>query len=444
MAKKKRSTYDKRIRLHPKQGLAYKSGKRVVLCCSGIQGGKSYVGALKLLRAVQSQFPAKDYPTANFAVVAPNYPALTQSTRVAFDQFFARMGTMNEMDKVFTLYDGRKIFFRTVVKNPNAVEGIPNCAFIWGDEAGQFPRMAWINIQSRTAFMKGQVFLTTTPYAMNWVKKEIIDKPGEDMDYFEWLSKDNPAFPDDEFERQKSLLSPREFRRKYMGIHEAMEGLIFDSFDSNNYIDPFELNRDMKIVGGIDWGFDHPFSLVVRCIPQDGHCYTISVFKRSGMNVSQQLDLIAAKTKTFGVSTWYCGADRPDMISELNAKHIPAVKYYEGNNNFREVNAGNQKHAELIRTNKYRVWRGIEQLSDLEDEYATYRWDQKEGEERSKEKPVKENDDLMDAERYATVGTYHLLTRPEQKVTLPPDLHLYVDSFDPTEDERRVSDWTDV
>jgi len=242
------------IELHPKQSKAYTSRKRIVLACSGIQGGKSLVGALKLARAVEMEWPATKYPQVNFAVCAPDYKSLQQSTLDAFKRVFQNMGKFQGVSQVYQLFDGRLIFFRTMVKNPRSVEGIPSCAFIWADEAGQYPREAFLNMQSRTSFMKGQLFLTTTPYALNWVHREIIQKHAQgepDIDYLEWSSCDNPAFPDDEFERQKLLLSPTEFRRKYMGIHEALEGLVFQDFGQDQWVDASAVDlADARYFGG--------------------------------------------------------------------------------------------------------------------------------------------------------------------------------------------------
>lgn len=421
---------------HPKQAAAFNSQKRIVMCCSGIQGGKSLIGALKLRDMVKNIWPENKYPDVNFAVCAPDYKSMHQSTRMAFDIVFQGEGHMNEMSQEFRLKDGRKIFFRTMIKNLNAVEGIPNCVFIWADEAAQYPRLAFINMQSRTSFMKGQLFLTTTPYAMNWPKKEVIDrfKQGDpDIDYFEWLSVENPAFPKDEYERQKKLLSQKEFERKYMGMHTRMEGLIFEDFDEYNWADPDVIDLTGAIyTGSIDWGFDHPFCINIRAITPDKKMYGVSFFKGESLMVSQQLDLIKAKHNMFHVKHWSCGHDRPEMIAELNRLGIPAFKYFEHQPDYREVNAGNQKHAEFIKTKQYRILTNVEAKRDLEDEYETYAWDKKEGQEGGKEKPVDFNDDLMATERYNTVGSLHLLSLKFDLPKIPLGYYQKIDSWKPT------------
>lgn len=431
-----------RLKLHPKQGKAFKSKARIILCCSGIQGGKSLVGAWKLRDAVENQWPVYKYPQVNFAVCAPDYKTMMQSTRQAFDNVFYGLGSMNEMNKQFTLNDGRSIFFRTMVKNINAMEGIPNCCFIWADECAQYPRQAFLNMQSRTAFMKGQLFLTTTPYMMVWPKREIIDKwkkGDEDIDYFEWTSAENPAFPQDEFERQKHMMSKKEFERKYMGLHTKMEGLIFEDFGHDSWVAPEDVDlKDSIYVGAVDWGFDHPFCINIRAITPEKKMYGVSFFKGEGLSVSQQIDLIQAKTKMWGVRHWSCGHDRPEMIAELNKLNLKAFKYFEFQPDYREVNAGNQKHAELIKTRAYRVLTNVDYKEALEDEYLSYCWNKKEGEESAREKPIDYNDDLMATERYQTVGSLHLLTSPFITPKMPLGYYQRKDMWDPTKKEK---DW---
>ena len=374
------------------------------------------MGALKLARAVEIEWPQRKFPQVNFCVCAPDYKSLKQSTMDSFRRVFQNMGKFQGLNMVFQLFDGRFIFFRTMVKNPRSVEGIPACAFIWADEAGQYPREAFLNMQSRTSFMKGQLFLTTTPYALNWVHREIIQKHAQgdpDIDYVEWTSADNPAFPKDEYERQKLILSPAEFRRKYMGVHEALEGLVFQDFNQDNWIDAKAVElRDARYFAGVDWGFDHAFACVVRAYAKDGNFYTVSIFKRSGLSTTQQLDVLQAKQKLYNVEWFSCGHDRPDMIRELQNRGVKAMKYFEASTVYREVNAGNQRHAEIVRSKRYKVIRGIDQWQDLSDEYATYRWDKKEFQQETKvEKPLSVNDDLMAAERYCTCALVPLLDK---------------------------------
>lgn len=354
------------------------------------------------------------------------------------------IGSYNAKDNVFKLKDGRNVWFRTGT-DPDSVEGIPDCVFAWMDEAGKCPRKFWVNFQGRVARREGKILFTTTWYALNWLFKEVwrpfqLNKRS-DLHVVSFNSAQNPTFPDKELERQRTILSPAEFQRKYLGEPGKVEGMVLGGFDLKNWCEPFDTSN-FDHYGGIDWGFDHPTAITIGAYPGDNKSYLVSAFKRSGLHVTQVLDLIEAKAKMFHVKLFFCGHDRPDMIAELNRRGIPAVPYFEGNNNMREVNAGNQNLDELMRMNQYMVFLGIDQAEDFEDEILSYAWKEYAEGTESKEKPVSINDDMIAAERYRMVGTQHLLRldRKDYKLSLEvPSTR--IDVWNPNMDEDDKESW---
>jgi hypothetical protein len=343
---------------------------------------------------------------------------------------FQGLGSFNGKDDSFDLYAGGRIWIRTST-DPESVIGIQGVKGVWLDEAGRMPRQFFWNIESRLGRMGGVLLITSTPYALNWLSDLVkrSEKGDKEILYSRWPSWENPTYPREEFDRLKQLLPAQVFRRRLEGYHEKLEGLIFD-FSEDNTVDPklTDLNG-VQYVGGVDWGFNHPLAITVRAV-KNKECYTVSIFKKSGLSAMQQLDLIEAKHRLYQVKAWSCGSDRPDMIAELNIRKVPAHKYFEFQPNYREVNAGNQKHAELITTKRYKVLRGIEQFDDLMEEYNTYAWrETKEGEES--EKPTEINDDLMDAERYCTIACLHLFKDPVLKFPIPLLANRSIDTWKP-------------
>lgn len=403
--------------LHAKQQQAWKHledpSKRDVVLLSGVQGGKTIFGCFAMRWLIEELHQNKPY---NWVIGAPTYKIMEQSTLPTFKKIFGpRLGNYNGKDAAYNLKEGGVVYFRTST-DPDAVEGIPDCKGGWMDEAGKCSRQFWVNFQGRVARLQGKLIFTTTWYNLGWLYKEIW-KPWKehtrsDIGLVYFNSAENPTFPSEELERQRQILSRTEFSRKYLGEPSKPEGLIFPDFGEQNIIEPFNLPDRTTYYAGLDWGFDHPTAMVIRAFPGDGKAYTVSVFKERNLSASQQIDMIKAKCRLYNVKMIYAGHDRPEMIKELNAQGIPCVKYFEGNQNFREVNAGNSKHGELIKSRRYLVFKGIEGLDDLEEEYATYQWDRDEDVEYTqKEKPRNINDDLMAAERYCTVGTWRVLTR---------------------------------
>ena len=391
---------------------------RLLIAVAGEQGGKSVLGSLWLHHQLDEWKPQP----ANFLICAPTYKVLEQSTRPTFFKLVTKnLGSYNAQDDVLRLKTGGAVYFRSGT-DPDSVIGIPDCVAAWIDEAGKCSLGFFQNIQGRVARMQGTVMITSTPYASNWLAK--LCKEAEvrrDILYRRWSSAKNPTYPKEEYERLKNILPAHVFKMRVEGLHDKATGLIFDGWDDLNWVDAPAMDlQGAKYFGGIDWGSNHPFAVTVRAVNEQGQCYGVSLFKGSGLSVTQQLDLIQAKHTQFGVIHWRCGHDRPEMIQELAGRGIPAVNYFEGQPNYREVEPGNMKLAELIKTKKYRVCRGIQYADALEDEYSTYHWDQDDsGELVGKQKPVDENNDLISAERYCTIGTLPYLTTPKDVENVP-------------------------
>lgn len=426
----------KRFDLHPAQIRLWKADetKRILVGIAGAQGGKTSFGCLWMINQWWESQDRKMHG-ANYVIVAPTYKILEQSIIPTWMKFSGHLkGQLNKADATFTYVDGGKLFFRTAT-DPDSVIGTPNVRAAWIDECGKVGRASYYAVLERIARLQGKLLLTTTPYSLNWVAREVI-MPAErgerkDILYVRWRSVDNPSFPPAAYEEARARLPARIFRMRYEGFHDKAEGLIHADWDDLNWVDGFQLPEGTKYYGGVDWGWDHPFALSVRGVTPDGEMYGVSIFKKSGLSTMQQVDLIQQKTKLFHVELWLCGHDRPDMIAELQNRGIAAVKYFEFNKNLREVIAGDQKLSELIKAKRYRVFRNIDQWQELEEEYQTYVWDRDlDDDDRGREKPVDENNDLMAAERYVTCGTVHLIKEPVFKLAQPVGVQAFRDEID--------------
>lgn len=433
------------LKLHPGQNKVWEALEnpeiREIGFVGGIQGGKTTIGGLAMMKKYR-EWMIK-YPGCNFLVAADNYKTLSQATIPTFLKVFTKQlgkyvgGSREE----FVLKRGGKVFFRTGT-DPNSAEGIPDCAFAWMDEAGKCSRLFKINVLGRVARLQGQVLYTSTPYAMNWLYSE-VEKPfysGErkDIAFIRFKSVDNPSFPHEEFERQRAILDPKTFERKYLGIHSRMEGLVYEITDQN-YTSTFIPNARTRTFAGVDFGFTqgHEFALSVRAITEHGEHIAVSTFKKAGLDPNAQVMLAKAKMEMHGIETFYCDPARPDMIALFNKAGIPAVAFHIGKEDFKKIMPGISKHNELIRSGKYKILRGVN--PDLEDEYETYHYPEFEEGKVIREEPVKLNDNLMDSERYVTIGTMHI------QFKAIPETYLgrakgFQDKFDPRK-IRKTGGW---
>jgi Phage terminase large subunit len=343
----------------------------------------------------------------NFLILAPTYKIMQQSTLPAFLAVMEGSGVYNKQTAEFKVSGGGTGYFRTAT-DPDSIVGVTNVRFIWGDEAGKYSLYFWENIQARAAFKEAQIVLTTSPYTLNWIYKEFIrpkmkGQPRPECDLIQASSWENPYFPKATIDRAKETMDPRRFRMMFGGEWEKVEGLVYDCFDENeNQCDAFSLPAGTRFFAGIDWGHTHPFALVIRAVTPDNRHFQVGEVYKSGLTLSQMVEICAQKRSVFNIERFYCGPDQPGNIEELCRNGIPAVA---ANNS---VQLGIDRHYEIIKTRAYKIFRGTSPFTI--DEYETYHYAEPEDispdKDRRERGPVKQNDDAMDANRYCTIMTY--------------------------------------
>lgn len=350
------------------------------------------------------------HPRDNFIVAAPTYKIMQQSTLPWFLHVMGNCGEYRKGDAEFKVHGGGTIYLRTGT-DPDSVVGVTRVRHIWGDEAGKFSRYFWENLLGRAALMNCPITLTTTPYSLNWVYKDLV-KPYMKGDEYtlnrihlcQATSKENPYFPADVYEQRKREMSPLRFAMMYGGEFGKMEGLVFDVFDEReNVCPPMELPSGTRFFAGVDWGHTHPFVITIRAITPSGGHYQITEFGKTKLTLPEMADHAGRLKRLYDVEMFYAGPDRPENILYFQQQGIPCQP---ANN---DVQYGIDLHYELIKTRRYKVFEGSS--PNTLDEYETYHWQEPkdlkpDDDDRERNSPVKQDDDYMDSNRYCTVMTY--------------------------------------
>lgn len=379
-----------------KQQDAIFSDASITLLGTGIQFGKTISGAIWLKRQIHQH----DEKENNFLIVAPTYKILSQSTLPPFLKYMEGFGDYNKAEACFTTHHGAKIFCRTNT-DPDSIVGITNIRAIWGDEAGKFTLYFWENIQARAAFKDAPIMLTTSPYTLNWIYKELI-KPHKagaftNVKVIQAASNENPYFPASVFEEKKRTMDPRRFQMLFGGEWGKMSGLVYDCFDEDlNTVEPFQLPMGTKYYGGIDWGFTDPFVLLIRAVTPDGRHYQISEFYKTGCTINDIIQLCQRKNAIFGRITYFADPSQPGYIEELCRNHISCIPADN------DIRRGVDLHYELIKSRRFKLFKGTSPHSI--DEYETYHYPEPEDlgpDDKGKDQlPVDQNNHVMDASRY--------------------------------------------
>lgn len=389
-----------------KQDLAIFSKKRIVANFTGIQWGKTRVGAVRTKLFMHQFTHAED----SFLVLAPTYKIMKQATLPAFLNVMKGVGYYHKADATFEMNGGGIAYMRTNT-DPDSIVGITNVRHIWGDEAGKYSLYFWENIQGRSAFLRCPITLTSSPYALNWAYKEIIHPSMKgmldpDIELIQARSDENPYFPKDEYEKRKEKMDARRFNMMFGGRFDKMEGLVYDIFDEDYHIIPFDpilLPQGTVYVAGVDWGYNNQQVLLVRAITPDNYHYQVAEFYKTKLTIKDFIKVAQMYSSQYPISMHFCDPSRPENIEEFNRAGLPAMP---ADNSIRK---GIDIHYDLIKEGRFKIFRGAHSYSL--DEYEAYHYPDEDedinvNKDQKEKLPVKANDHGMDATRYISVHTY--------------------------------------
>ncbi len=394
----------------PKQEQAVFSTKPIVVLGTGIQFGKTTVGAVRMKMACHTHTD----PTDNFLIVAPTYKILQQATLPSFLSMMRDCGEYSKTDAVFRVNGGGTVYCRTGT-DPDSIIGITNVRHVWGDEAGLYTLYFWENLRARAAFKEAPITLTTSPYTLNWLYREIIrpkikdPKARPDCELVQAASWENPFMPMSVINEARESMDPRRFNALFGGQWERMSGLVYDCFDEDeNQCDQVNLPTGSRIVAGIDWGYTEPFVMKIRGITPEGFHFGLDEFYRSGLTIMDIENTVLKLCGIYGIEVIYCGPDQPASIEHLNralhkaglrARCLPADN---------DVRMGIDRHYELIKARRLKYVKGKNPYTL--DEIDTYHYpepkDLKPDQNIRDQTPVQQNDHALDAERYISIMTH--------------------------------------
>lgn len=406
---------------HPHQDRAIASERRFIACVSGVQGGKTTVGAVWLLREIYKFFEAKNL--GDFLIAAPTVKVLQQSTLPKFKEFFNRTGwgVWKEAKGCFELKamgmspggEPYKIYVRST-EEPDLLEGMTVKA-AWLDEVGQMKDAVWTNVQGRLAIAQGRCIMTTTPYAPNWFWRDIMRKAGTingvvqedpdanpDVDMVTWRSVDNPAFPKAEYDRAKATMSKALFERRYEGKPTMLEGLVYEEINDDCFVKPFAVPQDWVKFAGVDFGHSDPNVILKIAIKpakaatektaaEPAVFYVYEEFYKRGALLHE----MAASLQKEPLEFILADPSAAQEIAELSRFH--GVKRIQSADNTQDV--GIERVRLLIHEGRLRFFRG--RCENAIREVLSYHYPAPNEDRKVQDKPVGVNDHAMDALRYA-------------------------------------------
>jgi len=284
--------------LHEGQEKALESEARFIAIIAGTQSGKTESGPPWLCNEIAKRGPG------DYIVASPTYPLLQKKVLPAFIELFdtkLKLGRYFPGSKQFKFSKegSRRIFGRYVdektivffghAQDPESLESATAKA-AWLDEAGQrkFKLASWEALQRRLAMHIGRAFITTTPYDLGWLKKQIYDrwKAGDkDYEVINFRSTMNPAFSLKEYNRAKRTLPPWKFDLFYNGIFTRPAGAIYDCFEEIKHTCPrFAIPDHWERLLGVDFGGINTAGVFFAKEPNTGRLFGYREYNKNYFN----------------------------------------------------------------------------------------------------------------------------------------------------------------
>ncbi len=380
----------RQVTLHPGQEAIFQTDARFSALIAGTGGGKTFIGPYWLAPRIAKS------PEGLFGIGAPTYKMLNRVTAPELVKAFR--GTTLEGEYKPSVGEYRLptggIIYLFSTDDPDHIEG-GQYDDIWLDEAGQMKRWTWVVVQARLGLKQGGLLLTTTPYSLNWMYREIyIPAKAGDGDYFvsQFPSIANPYYPREEFERAKRTMDERTFAMRYLGEFRKMAGLVWPEFDSwvcqaaeaeLAVKRAKEEPQSVRYVGGIDWGYNNPFVALSGFVDRDDvlwlyreRCQTRTLLSDHSKHLDDQ-------------STYFADPSGKQEIEEMISLGITT----QGAIN--DVAMGIERVTERGKSGRLRI---SPNCRNLISEAETYHY------KEDTDKPVKEHDHCVDALRYVVMG----------------------------------------
>lgn len=378
----------------PKQDLSYlESTHRFNIWVGAVRSGKTFSSIRKFLNRLKHGVPG------DAMIIGVNRGTIHRNVLTTL---YKTLGfpCPSPMCNKTTLY-GRDLYFVGApdVSAVTTIQG-STLAYAYVDEATCIPEAFWKMLETRLSVSGAQLFATCNPEGpAHWLKKEYIDRPdSHDIIHWNFELDDNPVLDEAYKKAIKNSFHGMWYKRYVLGEWALATGAIFDTYDHDNeYEHPYP-SPNYYIVG-IDYGTTNATAAVLCGVtphkwPQihvEAEYYYDSVKIGRAKTDAELVSDIKSFIGYKNVSALYVDPAAASLKIALRQAELPVL---DANN---DVLFGIKITSKFISGKNIVIHRACETLRDHIQSYA---WDPKAA-ERGEDKPIKKNDHIIDALRYA-------------------------------------------
>ncbi len=328
-------------------------------------------------------------------------------------------GAYDKNMRVLHFANESKFFFQTYEQEVRKMGGASIDRVHFDEE----PPLAVFNeCRLRVMARGGDLIFTMTPlFGLSWTFDQQWQKRGGEVAKDVYLAddlsivtadmEDNPVLGPKEIELALLGMSDEEKVARKEGKHVALHGLIFAEFKKDRHVSPQRpIPENVNVVVGIDPGMRHPAAVVWVYLTPDDTMVVFEAQRFSGMTAAQVCKRILEINEAYGVHPLYYVIDPNARNKEHQTGRSTQMEYADngivtiaGQN---AVTAGINRVRERFQKEMLFVQANC---AEMIDELQKYRWKAPpRSEEATREAPVKREDDLVDALRYAVMSRPYL------------------------------------
>jgi len=230
--------------------------------------------------------------------------------------------------------------------------------------------------------------LTTNPGAeTHWIYQRFFAKKGKEYNVIQTTTRENVFLPEGYVESMLEAYDADWISRFIDGKWGAFKGQIYKNFNEKKHVGDYKNYDDIQYyIAGVDWGIRHPSGVLTIGITSDKKAIIVEEYFKSELTSKQVCDEIAKLDRKYEYRKIFVDSAALDLIVQLQQRHLPALK------SDKHVEPGIGKVKSMFLKDMILIDKGCKELIR---ELLSYRYD------KDTEKPVKRDDDLVDALRYA-------------------------------------------
>lgn len=367
------------------------SGRDGVIAEGAIRSGKTWAMVTGFLLWSQRRFSGRNFIVAGRSVMSLKRnvvgPMLSLMRDMGWPYEYNRSeGFVKVGSNVYWLFGA------STEASQDVLQGL-TAAGCYADEVALFPESFVDQMAGRCSVEGAKLWFNCNPGGpTHFFKTKWIDRAGElNLLHLRFAMEDNPSLSEKTIERYERMFTGVFYDRYIRGLWTLAEGLVYPEY-KQAFEEPWE-GGAAKWCVSCDYGTQNAFAALLWAF-DGGAWHCVREYRYSGRDEGRQktdADYVADMAAfSEGLPEGTPFVVDPSAASFIAAMRRAGFKVRKARN---DVLDGIRETAACMQSGAVRISKGC---VETEKEFAGYAWDAKAGADR----PVKENDHMMDALRY--------------------------------------------